>query len=284
MTCEDLDTLLHPFVDGEFDDAERLVVETHLSTCTDCSRKVVSLRQYKQAIRARVDEAPVSHAPDSLRQNLIAGLHREQRARTWRQILAMGSAAAVAIAAGAVTWSLIPRARERFVMDAARRHARALPPEIRAAHDEIERWFGGKLDHRVPVPRFANTTLSGARLSNVEEKPAAYIRYEKRDPKDGANRSIGLFVFDDVDDDVDAQPLPAVAVERQAGYNVALWRDGEIVYEMVTDLDEQDILDLLAAQQRGAASARLPATSPTPPPLPSAPVPDLKVTPASLQR
>ena len=44
-------------------------------------------------------------------------------------------------------------------------------------------------------------------------------------------------------------------MDTSHGYNVALWRDGEIVYELVTDLDERDIRALLDAQDARAISA-----------------------------
>lgn len=260
MRCDDFETLLHPYVDGEFDAAERHEVDTHLAACAGCSKRVLFQRHFKQSMREAATGPASPMAPSDLRRGVLAGITREQRTRSTRKILAFSSTAAVLLVAGSAVWGLSPKARERFVNDAARRHARSLPSEINArAHDEVERWFGGKLDHRVAVPRFANATLSGARLSNVQERPAAYIRYVKTDEKNGADRVIGLFVFDDSTDDVGAQPLPAIEVEQQAGYNVALWREGEIVYELVTDLDEQDIKDLLKAQSKGATTIPLPS-------------------------
>jgi hypothetical protein len=108
----------------------------------------------------------------------------------------------------------------------------------------VEAWFGGKLLHRVPVPRFPNTVLAGARLSNVTDKEAAYISYETDTPGN-ARRRMGLFVFHDGAERVKARPLPAVQVANTHGYNVAVWREGEIVYELVTDLDEHDIRRML---------------------------------------
>ena len=121
------------------------------------------------------------------------------------------------------------------------------------------------------MPRFPGARVSGARLSNVTDRPAAYISYKTPDVE-GHPRTIGLFVFDDSGDKVGALPLPRIQVDKRLGYNVALWREGEIVYEMVTDLDEGDILALLKAQQAGAQRV-VPR---------AAPMPTLDVTPAAL--
>jgi hypothetical protein len=114
--------------------------------------------------------------------------------------------------------------------------------------------------------------LSGARISNVTDRPAAYISYESQTDKQGVPaRRIGLFVFDDAQRDVKAPPLPSVQVGSSLGYNVAVWREGEIVYELVTDLDEKDIRRMLT--EKGGASGKLPR-----------PVsPDVTAMPVSLQ-
>jgi len=113
----------------------------------------------------------------------------------------------------------------------------------------VEAWFDGKLDHRVSVPRLPDVQLSGARISNVTDRPAAYISYERNADQQGAPaKRIGLFVFDDAKGEVEAPPLPSVQVGFSHGYNVAVWRDGEIVYELVSDLDESDIRRMVAEQ------------------------------------
>ena len=172
----------------------------------------------------------------------------------------MGAAAALVVGVAGGTWlTLRPERSQRFVDDAARRHAKRLPAEVAGvSHENVEAWFDGKLDHRVSVPRLPNVRLSGARISNVSDRPAAYISYERTPEAQGApSKRIGLFVFDDARRDVEAPPLPAVQVGSSQGYNVAVWRENEIVYELVTDLDESDIRRMLA--QQATAAGKQPA-------------------------
>jgi anti-sigma factor RsiW len=122
--------------------------------------------------------------------------------------------------------------------DAALRHARKLPLEIeQQGASAIEAWFNGKLDHRVTVPTFPNTRAAGARILQVRDKPAALIRYD-------GSRPMSLFVFPDAEAAVSAEP----AVGTSHGFNVVSWRNGEVVYQLVTELDEADIRELLTAQ------------------------------------
>ncbi|HME91840.1 MAG TPA: transmembrane regulator PrtR, partial [Myxococcaceae bacterium] len=68
------------------------------------------------------------------------------------------------------------------------------------------------------------------------------------------------------------------------GYNVAIWRDREIVYELVSDLDESDIRQMVA-QSASSPRRRSLVNEPRPAPTTSPPVlqtPSL-VQPASLQ-
>ncbi len=122
--------------------------------------------------------------------------------------------------------------------------------EMMGQPEVLEAWFGGKLDHRVTVPRFPNATTAGARLLNVRDREAAYIRYDAPRANSAEPRHMGLFVFDD-SGDLDLGALPSSEVGNSHGYNVVTWRDGDVGYELVTDLDERDIRALVPQQNSG---------------------------------
>ena len=261
MTCQELDRLLYPYLDGEFQPEERMDVETHLETCADCTQRVEKEREIQQTLRrAARHSIQTSKAPASLRAGIQGGLRREQRRALHFQWLRLSAAALVVVAVGGGWIALRPEERQRFVADAAKRHAKKLPPEIsHVTPEDAEAWFIGKLDHQVSIPRLANMKLSGARISNVENHAAAYISYETGPGQEG--RSIGLFVIGDSERDVDAKALPAMKVDSSQGYNVATWRDGEVVYELVSDLSEEDIREMVLHNQRSSrmGSASRPA-------------------------
>src|SRR5690242_8718575 len=96
MTCQDFDKLLHPYVDGEFDAAERLLVEEHLAGCNACAKRVHAEKAFRDAFRMKVREgSSTTRAPDSLRRNVLASIQREHRATMFRKLTPMASAAAV---------------------------------------------------------------------------------------------------------------------------------------------------------------------------------------------
>lgn len=269
MTCQELERFIHPYLDGEFQPEERLELEEHLRGCEACARAVHAEREVQAALRRAARHAVQgTRAPAALRAGIERGLRSEQR-RGQAVLWVRASAAALVVAtAGGVWVATRPDAHQPYVEDAARRHAKGLPYEIQANHEGVEGWFTGKLDHRVPVPRLPNTTLAGARLSNVKDRPAAYISYEAA-TAGGAPKRIGLFVFDDARGEVQAHE-GAPEVQSSHGYNVALWREGEIVYELVSDLNEADIRRLLTEQQAGGATgvAAAPRMAPAAPSVP----------------
>jgi len=274
MTCQELDSILYPYLDGEFQPDERLEVEAHLTGCAECARRVNEEARMLQSLRRAARQAmETPRAPDALRARIHGGIRQEQRQVQHTLWLRASAAALVMMTAGGAWMALRPEREHRFMEDAARRHAKKLPAEITGVtHEDVEAWFDGKLDHRVSVPRLPNAKLSGARISNVTDRPAAYISYERNTEKEGSpTKRIGLFVFDDAHREVRAPPLPSVQVGSSLGYNVAMWREGEVVYELVTDLDETDIRRMLAEQ--GATGGK-----------PSRPVsPDVAAMPVSLQ-
>ncbi|MEW5737501.1 MAG: zf-HC2 domain-containing protein [Myxococcota bacterium] len=257
MNCRELETAQTPYLDGELIAEARQDVESHLATCAACRKRVEVERHNLTLIRtASKDGCPP--APQALRSRIFDAVRRDDtRRRRLRVIKFSAAAAGLTLAVVAANHQYRAFQRGLFERDAALRHARQFPLEIQQPRtQDIERWFGGKLDHPVNVPRFVNATAAGARLLQVRDKPAAYIRYD-------APRPMGLFVYGD-DHEVDVGSEPALGTSN--GFNVVSWRNGDVVYQLVTDLEEQDIRELL------------------PPPPASAAPPTLDVRPASLQR
>lgn len=238
MICRELETALTPYLDGELIAEARVDVEAHLVACARCAHRVEVERHNLSVIRTLAkDRAP--RAPEALRARVFESVRRDAgRQRRVRWLRVSAAAAGLTLAVVAANHQYRAFQLRLFERDAALRHARQWPLEIQHPQAaDIERWFGGKLDHPVTVPRFPNATAAGARILQVRDKPAAYIRFD-------APRPMGLFVYGD-DHEVDVGAEPAVGTSN--GYNVVSWRDGDVVYQLVTDLEEQDIRELLPA-------------------------------------
>ena len=119
--------------------------------------------------------------------------------------------------------------------------------------------------------------MVGARISNLRELPAAYIRYEL--PR---GRQAGLFIVDDPDGrfdaggrDVEIGPRHARIINSR-GYNTVVWRQDHTVYSLVSDSGEEDLIQMVRASAPepevagsdpppGGTSAIAPATPRAPP-------------------
>ena len=129
-------------------------------------------------------------------------------------------------------------------------HARTLPLDFAASDaGSVQRWLQGRLDFGVRLPHFAQQhapELQGVRLSTLHAHQAAVVSYTV--PEEHGHR-VSLVIVDD------PQPqMPGVSRQLQGrevwmaqsrGYNVASWRSNEIVYSLISDLDERDVLELV---------------------------------------
>jgi anti-sigma factor RsiW len=261
MDCAELERSVEAYLDGEFEDRERAEAEAHVGACQPCRALVESRGRLRAALRARLREAmgpstPAGRAPEALRRRVQAALAHERRP-LWRRILSpVPLATAAACAAGALVVLATHGGGDALVEEAVRKHHRDLPLEVMAATvgaDSIPSWFAGKLDFKPTPLHFDDRRVRvvGARLSNLRELPAAYIRYEV--PRGQA----GLFIVDDPKRAFEAggrevQIGPrSVRVAASRGYNVAVWRQDEIVYSLVSDLGEDDLFQLVRAAQVG---------------------------------
>ena len=259
MDCAELSRSVEAFLDGEFEAREQAEAEAHLAGCERCRALTEAEAARLTALRARLREAmgpasPAGRCPEALRRRVSTALARERRP-LWRRILSpVPLATAAACAAGALVVLASHGGGDLLVEEAVRKHHRGLPLEVTTASvgpEAIPGWFAGKLDFKPTPPQFKEkeARVVGARLSHLREYPAAYIRYEL--PRGQA----GLFIVDDPDRRFEATGREVhvgprtLRVMNARGYNVAVWRQDEIVYSLVSDLGEDDLFELVRSAQ-----------------------------------
>jgi anti-sigma factor RsiW len=262
LDCSELERSIDAYLDDEFDARERADCDAHLAACPGCRVKVEAAARMRTALRAKLraamgEAAEAGRAPEGLRGRIETALAREKRP-LWRRALSpVPVATAAACAAGVLVVLATHAGDPALVEEAIRKHHRELPLEVTSLEGEksVPSWFAGKLDFNPAPPRFkaAGVHVLGARLSNLREWPAAYIRYQL------PHGQAGLFIVDDpqgrfgeIGRTVQIGPHK-VHVVNARGYNVAVWRQDEIVYSLVSDLDETALFDLVqTAQGEGA--------------------------------
>ena len=249
------ETFLHAYVDGEFTAEESADLRAHLEGCASCTHVVRRHQSYRAAM-ARAN----THAARALHDELRDQIAHETVHGRWSSALRDPRGMAVAAAAvGAAAWflagglshPLFPR-RHSLIEDGVALHARALPLDY-AGSDvaSAQEWLAGKLDFGVRLPRFAHgTRLQGVRISSIHERAAAVVSYAL---PQAAGRRVSLLIVDDPDQRL-AGPSRRIAdrevwVARLRGFSVASWRSDEIVYSLISDLDEHDVLDLVESAE-----------------------------------
>jgi anti-sigma factor (TIGR02949 family) len=269
--CNDVERLGHAYLDDEFDAADRDLIEAHLAACGACREELAAAADFRRFLRQRLREEVL--APPALRTRICEKLEQEDRgnilALAWKAwpSLALGASAAACL--GLVYARTAPRASDRWVVnDAVEMHARALPLEV--STDELRRlmpFFDQHLPFAVQPPAFSSPVLlEGGRLWHLGSHDAAYILYGVPlgpgfGPVSQIGRRVSLFIVEDPSPTLRIDGARVAKVDghdvlltSMHGHNVAVWRNRDVVYSMVSDLDDNEILGLLGANSQSALS------------------------------
>lgn len=259
MDCHDVLLVLLDYQQGRLAPESHGQVRAHLDGCPGCAQEDRLEHELTQALERRL---PQHAAPLALKRRLAAQWPSEAvgPARRWSRLKVWMPAAAVALvllALAPLAWqrALGPSVtgRDAMVTEAVNDHVRLLqserPLEIESGgiHQVIP-WFSGRLDF-APTVRFpgdADFPLRGGAVGYFVDRKAAALVYGRR------LHTVSVFVFRS-----DGLPWPRSGLEKQGrlevyrtasrGFNVLLWRDGELGYAAVSDVDPHD-LSLLAAR------------------------------------
>ena len=265
MKCPDFNTMLQPYADGEADAREAAGITSHLAECDTCRNLVRRQREMHRLLRQAAGQpSSLNPRPSAeFQSRLIKRLNETsvehiypfpiEQLLPWTWPKTAAAAALILLTAGAALAlsqsSKQTRREQRIVLyakDSIDRHQRRLPVEVSGTQPQkVQNWLQGKVDFAARIPSNLNNkaSLVGARLSNVRERQAAYFVYDAPD-----ERRLSLFAFDAPDLEVQGgQKVDdcEVMLTNQQGYNVVIWKDKEIAYSLVSDLDEQDILELV---------------------------------------
>jgi anti-sigma factor RsiW len=221
----------------------------HLDDCADCAHADLVDRELTRALERRTLQYA---APLALKRKLAAGWPSPgpPRPRTlWiRALLPVGVAVAALLLLAPLAREIgSPTSREEspMVVEAVNDHVRLLqsqrPLEVESGgiHQVIP-WFSGKLDFapRIRFPGDAEFPLQGGAVGYFLDRKAATLVFG------GPQHPISLFVFR-------ADGLPWRSGDRaklsgasSRGFNVLLWRDGELAYALVSSEGERTLRQL----------------------------------------
>jgi anti-sigma factor RsiW len=254
MTCEEARDRLLDAQRGRLAPETHAALQAHLQTCAACAHEAAAEALLSEALESRL---PQHRAPVSLKRRLAAewpgapaatpGLWR----RRARYLVPVAAAAAVLLIVGPLAYQRASeRAATRMVAEAVNDHLRILssqhPLDIESGGiHQVKPWFEGRLDF-APVVRFdgdQDFPLRGGAVGYYLDRKAAVFVFNRR------LHTISLFVFR-----ADGLPWPTRGLVRvgggqahvttSRGFNSVLWRDGELGYALVSDVDPAELARL----------------------------------------
>jgi anti-sigma factor RsiW len=260
MDCEDVRTYLLGDHRGQLAPELAREVRAHLERCAACAHEDAAEHALTDLLAQRLPRHP---APLALKHRLAGQWPSPATARGaawswWRRAVAP-ALAAVLVLAVAAPWlaGRLPGVgrgdgAERLVTETVNDHLRVLlsehPLEVQSGGiHRVKPWFAGRLDFApvVPFGGDADFPLKGGAVGWFVDRKAAVFVYQRR------LHPISLFVVR-----ADGLPWPARGGERigsveayrktERGFNVILWRAGDLGYALVSDVDPKELADLAA--------------------------------------
>ena len=250
MGCAEVRSHLLEYQRGRFGPALHEAVHAHLSGCPGCAREEEVEAALTELLERRLPQHP---APLALKRRLAAqwpvaaAPARPPWRHRWPRLAPVLAVAFVLVVAVPVSYqwgSLRGRPSPAdMAAEAVNDHLRIAsshhPLEVVAGGiHQVRPWFAGRLDF-APVVAFggdADFPLQGGAVEYFRDRQAAVFVYRRR------LHTVSLFVFRA---DGLAWPTggrPSTRTER--GFNVLLWRAGELGYVLVSDLDARELAEL----------------------------------------
>lgn len=276
--CRDLQHLLGPFTDGELEVEKQMEVESHVDSCGICRERVEIVRAMKGSLKRTALPKPEGimergRAAMLAEKARIEARESQKRLTPWRTIVPLATAAAFALAWGAMTKTSSRSSAmgaehagfgDELLAELVAEHSQPLPYDAKDPNEvrDFEKYVGvpvktanalqsGKCPPRpttqVPCGR---ANFVGARVLPVRQERAAMLHYEIEDGTE--MRRVSVIVFDprriqvgDMEDLV-ARPVGTsqVQVGRSNGYSVAVTQREGVGYAIASDMDESQMAEL----------------------------------------
>jgi anti-sigma factor RsiW len=240
MKCEDSQTQLNAYIDGELELSKSVELEKHLRECAACSHAYDNLTTVQKSLRS--DSLRFQPSTD-LERRLRAALRRDAGnrshvfSRRWL-IPALSASGLLIIFAGYLLTR--PAADDRIASEIISSHVRSLMTSnhlIDVPSEDphtVKPWFNGKLDFSPPVKDLTaqGFALIGGRLDYIANRPVAALIYERR------KHQINVFIWPSAT--ADTKP----AAELRQGYNLIHWTKSGMTYWAVSDLNLAELRQL----------------------------------------
>lgn len=227
----------------------------HVAACAACRDFFAAEEEFRSLIRGRV---PRETAPAALRERVLALIAEERGApaprarRSSRGSLrrTVGALGLVAALAGGI-WLVQHKNRAPslpFASILVEDHAGNLSStmEITTSDPEaVQQWFREKAGLAFRLPATSEPQLVGGRLCHLQGRKAALIWY--RHPQS----MVSLYILDAGNAELSDEQTIALdgkrcIVDARKGYSVVMWKERGLLYGLVSDVRDAELLRLAA--------------------------------------
>src|ERR1043166_4236996 len=240
MKCDESQSQLQAYSDGELDLTRNVELEGHLHDCAVCSQTHDNLKTLHKALRSeRVRFQPNADFEARIKSALRREAHGGGHAFHWRWLVPLFSAAGLLIVFSGYLLTRSP-GDDLVAREIVSSHVRSLMTTnhlIDVPSEDphtVKPWFDGKLDFSPPVRDFTaqGFALVGGRLDYIANRPVAALIYERR------KHQINVFIWPAAGRDTNA------TAQVQQGYNVIHWTRSGMIYWAISDLNLAELQQL----------------------------------------
>ncbi len=250
-TCQETLEYLQEFMDATLTADQVGRLRAHLEACPACAGELAVQREIRNRVAA---ETPRRQPPAELRRKvteILTTKPREKQTLLPRPALQWGLAFATLVLISLVSLTLLNRGGERIppiLIEAVNDHRsfvmRGTPPTAPTADPhEVRNWLAAKVGFEVdpPIGQPAGIRFMGGDVTYFLERKVACLLYGK------GQTLVSLFVLPERGVEVPRTGFRQVDglelyVTSREGYGVALWKQGDLLYALVTDLPPDELV------------------------------------------
>jgi anti-sigma factor RsiW len=265
MPCEYAQEQLYLYLDRELAPEEAHAVERHLQGCASCQQAVAAHRSLQAMLRAALEEEdmPAQLWP-AIRQRLAqegAALCPEtHRSTRWRAWVGAGAIAALLLLAWiGRSWFVapLPDVVQEMVDSHIRTRLMVAPyTQVRAQPEAIQAWFRDRVEFAVPVPHLPQEhyRFQGVRVNYFLNRRVAELAYTR------GTHPLSFFIFAEPSMTLTAPHTVHAGkrtfyVQQRKGYTAILWKDGDMVCGLVSDLHAAVLVSILQQSMPGSSAS-----------------------------
>ncbi len=250
MNCQEIQKLLHPYVDGELDLMKNLEIEGHLQECPACAQALKALEEVRATIKGG---ALYFDPPPDLQDRVQRAARRAGRAAPSARLPGGGwlAVAASLLLVAFAGWGLLrllsPRSLDPLVTEellASHVRSQMLGNHLfdveSSDQHTVKPWFEGKLDFSPSVYDLSaqEFPLLGGRLDYLDRRPVAALVYQRR------QHHINLCIWPSGQG---AEAAPATLTRQ--GFHLVHWTQSGMNYWAVSDLNEKELQEFMGLIQ-----------------------------------